>query len=638
MTIPKDLLTLAIELSMLSSETAENLAREATRSGESAESLLARRGLLSPIQMDVLQTLRRPNDVIPGYELLSLIGHGGMGVVYRARQRTLDRIVAIKAILVSQMSDAKFATRFEQEARAVAKLQHPNIIQAFDFGQQDGRLFFVMEFVEGTDLESSLKNFRESGLIGGSAEELAWCLAKQTASGLSHAAEAGIVHRDIKPANLLLVEPPAGFPLPPGMPLVKIADFGLAFLTNEADVKTRVTAANTAVGSPHYMAPEQLSGQPVDARADIYALGATLFHVLTGQPPFGRLNLTQVLAQKLTAEAPRAKSLAPDISDKTDELIAAMMARQPEQRVGSYEMLLNLIEGHRWGAGLTTQSNLPAMSPSGSSGGFLGKLSTITAQAASAVEESSGVVTALFPATQVFNLTEAPTVLAPETLAQLLRPSSRWSRRKMIWMAGSVATLSLFGWRVTRPTRKLDLKPESLIATGKRGDLFDGHSLRHWQARSGIWQLVENDDEAKVLAGTNGVASRRFDPPDLFAIDLGVWLHQATAVEIHFGSLRGEAPCSVLRIESQSAWLAIRPNETSPSQLITDPIRLKGDSERPHDLRLERGQRSWSAFVDTLLVGVLTLSNAPETPEIRLVVEAGPAWFADISWNELRSL
>src|SRR5262249_28528733 len=147
-------------------------------------------------------------------------------------------------------------------------------------GRHEGRLYFAMELVEGEDVEQRVEQ------RGPLDEATAWGLARQAASGLAHAAGFGIVHRDVKPANLLLVEPPAGFPLPHGLPLVKIADFGLAFLAEEAETRTRLTATNATVGSPHYMPPEQLEGASVDVRADIYALGATVYHMLAGQPPF----------------------------------------------------------------------------------------------------------------------------------------------------------------------------------------------------------------------------------------------------------------------------------------------------------------------------------------------------------------
>ena len=174
-----------------------------------------------------------------------------------------------------------FRSRFEQEAQTVARLIHPHIITAFDFGKHAGRLYFAMEYVEGEDAERYVKRLHPLD------ERQVWMLIRQAASGLAHAAESGIVHRDIKPANMLLVTPPKGFPLPPGVPMVKIADFGLAFLSAEVNDRTRLTSEQSTLGSPHYMAPEQLNaGGVVDFRADLYSLGASAFHLLAGRAPF----------------------------------------------------------------------------------------------------------------------------------------------------------------------------------------------------------------------------------------------------------------------------------------------------------------------------------------------------------------
>ena len=156
--------------------------------------------------------------------------------------------MAIKTILVSQMHDQTSLARFQQEALAVARLRHPNIVAAYDLGEKEGRFFFVMELIEGEDVQRAIDR------DGPFNEWAVWKLVRQAAAGLSHAAAAGIIHRDIKPANLLLVDPPAGFDLPGGLKMVKITDFGLAFLTRDVDVKTRLTQANMAIGSPHYLA------------------------------------------------------------------------------------------------------------------------------------------------------------------------------------------------------------------------------------------------------------------------------------------------------------------------------------------------------------------------------------------------
>ena len=635
----RDFLSLASELLMLTPKLAEQLTAEAARTGEAPETIISRRGLLSAVETDIVQTLLRPNEIVPGYELLNVLGHGGMGVVYRARQKTLDRTVAIKTILVSQMSDRSMASRFEQEARAVARLQHPHIIAAIDFGQHDGRLFFVMELVEGEDLESRIARHRQPDLLEAVTETLAWGIARQAASGLAHAAQQGIVHRDIKPANLLLVEAPAGFPLPLGMPLVKIADFGLAFLTTtEAEANTRLTTANTTVGSPHYTAPEQLSGTTVDARADIYALGATVFHLLAGRPPYAGLPLTQILTQKLTSEAAPLSSVLEEVSDETNTLVAAMMTRRPDDRIASYAELLNRIDVLLQSPNIVSAGDkiLRAKQP----------------RAPLAVSrESSSAMTADLPvrasdtkpieATQVF-------VPPPPVARSELAVDRRVSRRAWLLLAGGTVAsgIGLLAWSVRRqPVLRLGFQ---LRPTGWSEPLFDGRSLKNWQPRSGTWILADDEDGAKVLSGNNGVIARRLSRGDVqparpllhFAISLATRLHQAHAVEVHFGLLRDagdNSPRLALRVEKETAWLAARSADRGSSEPRTVPIPLSAatSADQHRVLRLFRDATHWFVFVDDQLVGTLPLSGPPELAEFRLFAESGPAWFSDIEVEEL---
>ncbi len=647
--MPRDFLSIATAQSILTAELADNLSRESERMGESIETLVARRGLMSAVQMDIVQTLLRPSEVVPGYELLSVIGHGGMGVVYRAKQITLDRIVAIKTILVGQMSDPQMTARFEQEARAVARLQHPNIIAAIDFGQHDGRLFFVMELVEGDDLETFIKQERVAGRLAFVTESLAWGLARQTASGLSHAAEQGIVHRDIKPANLLLIEPPAGFPLPPGMPLVKIADFGLAFLTsNEAEQKTRLTAANTTVGSPHYMAPEQLGGQAVDARADIYALGATVFHLLAGQPPYSGLSLTQILSQKLTADAPRLIEKRRDITAQTDALIAAMMSRQPEQRVASYKQLLAQIDEVTRQLSSETLTELPAMSSMSATAAFP---SPSNEPSAFAVTTKLQIPTTVTNAESLTEATAGSDPLTTTSIVSAPNDAHRNQRRVVLSLAVGALAFGVGGW-ATRTFlgsgSRRDQARQQLVPSGWSEPLFDGKSLKQWLPRSGAWQLAQDEDGASVLAGTNGVVSRKLTRNDEgsvrslehFALTLAVRLHQANAVELHFGILRGADDNGVrlaIRLERDSARLVRRSADRGSIQPISESVPLQEVREQPRVLRLVRDTMHWFAFVDTQLLGALILAGQPELAEFRMLAEAGPAWISDVEVEELRT-
>ncbi len=219
------------------------------------------------------------------------------------------------------MSDRAALERFELEARTIGQLRHPNIITAHDYGRHGGRVFLAMELVEGTDLDRRIK---ENGPL---EEFIAWGLMRQTVAGLAHAREHHVVHRDIKPANLILVPPPAGYPLPAGMPMVKIADFGLALLQEDVAADTRLTAPDATVGSPHYMAPEQLETSDVDFRADMYALGATMFHALAGRPPFAGMKLPQLIGAKLGDGPPRLEHLVPGLAPETCRLVHALLER-----------------------------------------------------------------------------------------------------------------------------------------------------------------------------------------------------------------------------------------------------------------------------------------------------------------------
>src|ERR1700722_13137936 len=218
----------------------------------------------------------------PQLEILELIGQGGMGAVYKARQKQLDRIVALKILPPNISSDATFAERFTREARALAKLNHPNIVTLYEFGETSGQFYFLMEFVDGVNLRQLLNNSRLSA-----REALA--IVPQICDALQFAHDHGIVHRDIKPENILLDR----------RGRVKVADFGLAKLVAQGNESTAgiattgspsLTEAGKIMGTPQYMAPEQVAHPlEVDHRADIYSLGVVFYQMLTGELPTGKI-------------------------------------------------------------------------------------------------------------------------------------------------------------------------------------------------------------------------------------------------------------------------------------------------------------------------------------------------------------
>jgi serine/threonine protein kinase len=273
---------------------------------------------------------------VPGYEILEQIGRGGMGVVYRARQLGLHRTVALKMILTGFQAGPKELARFRMEATALARLQHPNIVQIYDFGEAEGRPYFVFELVAGGSLSQHLQGTPQAVRP---AAQLIETLARAV-----HAAHAnGVIHRDLKPANILLRDE-SGHHSPFASRLAsvvpKIADFGLAKCIggNEAGLDPHgYTVTGELLGTPNYMAPEQamVSRQLVGPSADIYALGAILYEALTGRPPFtGDTPLTTVL-QVIHNDPLPVTSLQPNVPRDLETICAKCLRKQSLQRYGS---------------------------------------------------------------------------------------------------------------------------------------------------------------------------------------------------------------------------------------------------------------------------------------------------------------
>jgi len=286
------------------------------------------KGYLSRSDADALLIKARRSGAktsLAGYELLGKLGRGGMGTVYKARQVTMDRIVAVKVLRPSLSRNEVYIERFFREARAAAKLNHSNIIHAIDAGFAEGYHYLVMEFVDGPTLARRLKD-------GPLSEAETLKITYQVAQALAHAQDHGIVHRDVKPENIMLTS--AG--------VVKLADLGLA-KSFEAD--SSITVDGKALGTPYYMSPEQARGESgLDTRSDIYSLGATLFHLVTGSVPFDGETPAIVVSKRLTEQTPSPRDIRPDISIATNRLIRRMMATDPANRYQTADELLSDIE------------------------------------------------------------------------------------------------------------------------------------------------------------------------------------------------------------------------------------------------------------------------------------------------------
>jgi tRNA A-37 threonylcarbamoyl transferase component Bud32 len=261
----------------------------------------------------------------PQFEILELVGHGGMGAVYKARQPALDRLVALKILAPDRVRDPAFAERFSREARTLARLSHPHIVGIYDVGEADSLYYFIMEYVDGA-------NLREVMQAGQLSPGDALTLVPQLCDALQFAHEAGVVHRDIKPENILLDRSGQ----------VKIADFGLAKLLEPDRVDgVSLTVSGAVMGTPAYMAPEQIEHPlEVDHRADIYAVGVVLYEMLTGELPLGRFDppssmvrvdvrLDQVVLRALEKEPARRYQLANDVKTDLEQLGSVEAAPAP---------------------------------------------------------------------------------------------------------------------------------------------------------------------------------------------------------------------------------------------------------------------------------------------------------------------
>ncbi len=256
------------------------------------------------------------------YVDLQLLGQGGMGAVYRGRDPELDRPVAIKVML---HATPDFVQRFRREAQSIARLAHANIVQVYDFGVDgDGNPYFVMELIDGTPLDEIV---RARGKMP--ALEVVR-LARQAAAGLAAAHRAQIVHRDVKPSNLIV----------DGRGQLKLVDFGIARLESGA----QLTNAAALMGTPGYMAPEQASGKKVDARADIYALGMTMFEMLAGGPAFTSDDPIALVVMNIQNPLPDLRVFAPGTPEELVQLVEMMVAKDPDARIQSCDAVVAALE------------------------------------------------------------------------------------------------------------------------------------------------------------------------------------------------------------------------------------------------------------------------------------------------------
>ncbi len=262
------------------------------------------------------------------YRIEQLLGRGGMGVVYRVEHVRIGKLMAMKLLHGALARDKDVVKRFKREAEAVSKLDHPNTVQVFDFGQSEGMMYLVMEYLSGRDLGQVIK---EDGAL---PFDRVARIAAQVCGSVAQAHDRGIVHRNLKPENIMVIEGGAV------ADFVKVLDFGLAKLReSEENGEKSITRAGSILGTPYYMAPEHIRGEAVDARSDIYAVGALMYKAITGTPPFWASSPVGVLTMHLTEDVTPPSDKSTGIPPDADRILLKAMAKNPADRFQSMEQL-----------------------------------------------------------------------------------------------------------------------------------------------------------------------------------------------------------------------------------------------------------------------------------------------------------
>jgi serine/threonine-protein kinase len=306
--------------------------------GRSIADLLVEHSFITANQAKRLhqQVAERSKNQIPGYEILSKLGKGAMATVYKARQLSLDRIVAVKVLPKKMSQSADFVQRFYKEGMAAARLSHHNMVQAIDVGSTpDNQHYFVMEYIEGKSLYDFMapppagegRSFSEAEAID---------IIIQVGEALYHAHQRGLIHRDVKPKNIMLT--PQG--------VAKLTDLGLARATD--DLEAAKSEAGKAYGTPYYISPEQIRGDvDIDCRADIYSLGATFYHLVTGRTPFEGDSPATVMHKHLKQQLTPADHVNTALSTGVGEIIDVAMAKRREERYATMETMLEDLKAVR---------------------------------------------------------------------------------------------------------------------------------------------------------------------------------------------------------------------------------------------------------------------------------------------------
>ena len=548
------------------------------------------------------------------------------------RQQRLDRIVALKTVDLHRLGGGRVAARGELEAKVVARLSHPNIVTAYDYGVQEGKLYLAMELLDGETLQNRIDR------AGPLEERLAWAIARQIAAGLAHAAEHNIVHRDIKPANVILTKALPGMETPPGVPRAKITDFGLAIQINNGE-PARLTACGAMVGTVVYSAPEQINDADVDTRADIFALGATTYHMMTGEPPFANAtSVASVVAAKLAGNEVWRDELSADLAPPTVELLRAMTIPNRSERLGDYSLLIQ-----RMDAILKAQWPAPRLAGLQNDGGSRLRRNPLS--------ETLDLPKPNKPRRLRSRLTSA----GENRLSTSAGDSRRQlqSSRKLVVLAtaclvAAAVAIALLARSQSAGPNRSQIAVRDLVPSDKRQSLFNGQSVPIGM-QAGSWRVTKDRDGGLVLAGTDGwldltlPAQSSYGPPRYYVLRLGVNPLDASEAELQFGATASRAALGsryVVKLAGEVAQVGRCADMDGPFEALegVEPVHLhRGADDSPvyQTIQVQRQPSGWFVEVNGATMASALDLSLQDAPDVRLMVRNGTGHFADLEVSDL---
>ena len=631
-------LAAAVEFGFLSEPQRAEIRKQADESSLSEFEIAVRKGFLNRRSLEILQAVRKPLDVAPGYRIDGLIGEGGAGVVYMATQMGLDRPVALKTISRPMAGKNDLTSkRFQREAKIIGQLRHPNIVAAVDFGIHKDRLYLVMEYIKGADAEKYLETQDKM------PEAHAWHVARQVCYALASANEQGVIHRDIKPANLLLTTAPKGASVPAHVPFAKVADFGLARF-KEPEAENRVTIEAAMSGTPYYMSPEQITALELDHRTDIYSLGATIWHLITGRPAVSGETPMDIISDRIKLKDDWAENVSGEVSVQGLALLKEMCRFQREDRIDNYTELTSRIE--------SVLDTLQAASQDTAESLNSGK----TVELVNNLSSRSSIT--YFKSLDGFEQGVRSKSEEGVKIDSLKKQDSHFSKTWLALVAGAIGVLVLtalassFFWSSTdSPVGKNSDNFEQDRLTELVGPplyLFDGISMNPRQKSTGTWDVGEGPEKEAVLAGMGTrefkCIDARSQPLVYFRFESGFRHHQADQIE--FRLLESSAEPSA-KPSADNVKFQVAVSKDSAALLVADQqqdaleIQNFGeDSFGYHNIQIESHPRHWRVLIDSKLLGVVAddpagTSSTEQPLMIQVVVEgAGDAHFESIRFRK----